>query len=42
VEKPVDSRPAIQRALDARRPALVNVCTDPMAQATTNMGFAGY
>jgi thiamine pyrophosphate-dependent acetolactate synthase large subunit-like protein len=42
VEKPEDIRPAIERALAVRRPALVNVCTDPMAQATTNMGFAGY
>jgi acetolactate synthase-1/2/3 large subunit len=42
VEKPEDIRPAIERALALRRPALVNVRTDPLAQATTNMGFAGY
>ncbi len=42
VEKPEDIRPAIERALATKRPALVNVCTDPEAQATTNMGFAGY
>lgn len=42
VEKPDEIRPAIERAFAANRPALVNVCTDPAAQATTNMGFAGY
>jgi thiamine pyrophosphate-dependent acetolactate synthase large subunit-like protein len=42
VEKPEDIRLAIERALAAHRPALVNVRTDPEAQATTNMGFAGY
>jgi acetolactate synthase-1/2/3 large subunit len=42
VEKPAEIRPAIQRALAAGRPALVNICTDPDAQATTDMGFAGY
>jgi len=42
VEKPEGIRPAIERALAAKRTALVNVCTDPLAQATTNMGFAGY
>jgi len=28
--------------MKAGKPALVNVCTDPNAQATTDMGFAGY
>jgi acetolactate synthase-1/2/3 large subunit len=42
VEKPADIRPAIERAMKAGKPALVNVCTDPNAQATTDMGFAGY
>lgn len=42
VEKPDEIRPAIQRALTAGKPALVNVCTDPEAFATTDMGFAGY
>jgi acetolactate synthase-1/2/3 large subunit len=42
VEKPGDIRPAIERAMKAGKPALVNVCTDPNAQATTDMGFAGY
>ncbi len=42
VEQPDGIRPAIERALAVKRTALVNVCTDPMAQATTNMGFAGY
>jgi acetolactate synthase-1/2/3 large subunit len=42
VEKPDQIRPAIERALKSGKPALVNVCTDPDAQATTNMGFAGY
>jgi acetolactate synthase-1/2/3 large subunit len=42
VEKPDEIRPAIERAMKAGKPALVNVCTDPDAQATTDMGFAGY
>ncbi len=42
VEKPDGIRPAIERAMKAAKPALVNVCTDPDAQATTDMGFAGY
>jgi thiamine pyrophosphate-dependent acetolactate synthase large subunit-like protein len=42
VEKPEDIRPAIERAMKAGKPALVNVCTDPEAQATTDMGFSGY
>lgn len=42
VEKPDGIRPAIERAMKAGKPALVNVCTDPDAQATTDMGFAGY
>ncbi|MGH7987060.1 MAG: thiamine pyrophosphate-binding protein [Candidatus Binataceae bacterium] len=42
VEKPNDIRPAIERAMKSGKPALVNVCTDPDAQATTDMGFAGY
>jgi thiamine pyrophosphate-dependent acetolactate synthase large subunit-like protein len=42
VEKPAEIRPAIERAMKAGKPALVNVCTDPDAQATTDMGFAGY
>ena len=42
VEKPDDIRPAIERAMKAGKPALVNVCTDPEAQATTDMGFSGY
>jgi acetolactate synthase-1/2/3 large subunit len=42
VEKAAEIRPAIERALRAGRPALVNVRTDPEAYATTDMGFAGY
>ncbi len=42
VEKPEDIRPAIERAIKSGKTALVNVCTDPEAQATTDMGFAGY
>ena len=42
VEKPDDIRRAIERAFKSGKPALVNVCTDPEAQATTDMGFAGY
>jgi thiamine pyrophosphate-dependent acetolactate synthase large subunit-like protein len=42
VEKPDGIRAAIERAMKAGKPALVNVCTDPDAQATTDMGFAGY
>ena len=42
VEKPDQIRPAIERAIKSGKAALVNVCTDPDAQATTNMGFAGY
>ncbi|HVN89586.1 MAG TPA: thiamine pyrophosphate-binding protein [Candidatus Binataceae bacterium] len=42
VEKPEGIKPAIERAMKAGKPALVNVCTDPNAQATTDMGFAGY
>jgi len=42
VEKPDGIRGAIERAFKSGKPALVNVCTDPDAQATTDMGFAGY
>ena len=42
VEKPDDIAPAIKRAIASGKPALVNVCTDPEAQATTDMGFGGY
>ncbi len=42
VEKPAEIRGAIERAIQSGKPALVNVCTDPEAQATTDMGFAGY
>jgi acetolactate synthase-1/2/3 large subunit len=42
VEKPEEIRPAIERAMKSGKPALVNVCTDPEAQATTDMGFSGY
>ena len=42
VEKPEDITPAIKRAIASGKPALVNVCTDPDAQATTDMGFGGY
>jgi len=42
VEQPKDIKPAIERAIKSGQPALVNVCTDPDAQATTDMGFAGY
>ncbi|MBF6571288.1 MAG: thiamine pyrophosphate-binding protein [Candidatus Binataceae bacterium] len=42
VDKPNEIRPAIERAIKSGQPALVNVCTDPDAQATTDMGFAGY
>ncbi|MGH8010987.1 MAG: thiamine pyrophosphate-dependent enzyme, partial [Candidatus Binataceae bacterium] len=42
VEKPDGIRPAIERAMKSGKTALVNVRTDPDAQATTDMGFAGY
>lgn len=42
VEKPDDIKAAIERAFASGKPALVNVCTDPEAQATTDMGFGGY
>lgn len=42
VENPADIRSAIERAFASGKPALVNVCTDPEAQATTDMGFGGY
>jgi thiamine pyrophosphate-dependent acetolactate synthase large subunit-like protein len=42
VENPADIAPAIKRAMASGKPALVNVCTDPEAQATTDMGFGGY
>jgi acetolactate synthase-1/2/3 large subunit len=42
VEKPAEIRPALERAFRAGKPSLVNVCTDPEAYATTDMGFAGY
>jgi acetolactate synthase-1/2/3 large subunit len=42
VEQPNEIKPAIERAMKAGKPALVNVCTDPDAQAQTDMGFAGY
>src|SRR5258708_4661715 len=40
VEQPSAIRPAIERAIKSGKTALVNVCTDPDAQATTDMGFA--
>lgn len=42
VENPKDIRAAIERAFASGKPALVNVCTDPDAASTTDMGFAGY
>jgi acetolactate synthase-1/2/3 large subunit len=42
VEQPDKIKPAIERAIKSGKTALVNVCTDPDAQATTDMGFAGY
>ncbi len=42
VDKPSEIRPAILRAFESGKPSLVNVCTDPEAQATTDMGFSGY
>lgn len=42
VEKPEAIKAAIERAFASGKPALVNVCTDPEAQATTDMGFGGY
>lgn len=42
VDKPDEIRPAIERAIKSGKTALVNVCTDPDAQATTDMGFSGY
>lgn len=33
VERPEDIAPALQRAVDSGKPALVNVCVDPDAQA---------
>src|SRR5262249_21448303 len=42
LEKTDDIKTAIERAFAIGKPALVNVCTDPEAQATTDMGFGGY
>jgi len=42
VEQPDEIRPAIERALAAGKPALVNVVTDPDATIATDMGFGGY
>lgn len=42
VEKPENIKAAIERAFASGKPALVNVCTDPDAQAATDMGFGGY
>ena len=42
VAQPDAIRPAIERAIQSGKTALVNVVTDPDAQATTDMGFAGY
>ena len=42
VEEPDAIRRAIERAIKSGKTALVNVVTDPGAQATTDMGFAGY
>jgi len=42
VEQPEEIRPAIERALAAGKPALVNVVTDPDATIATDMGFSGY
>ena len=42
VQNPDEIRAAIERAIASGKPALVNVCTDPEAQATTDMGFGGY
>ncbi|MCH2172141.1 thiamine pyrophosphate-binding protein [Myxococcota bacterium] len=42
VEKPEEIGPAIDRAMKAGVPALVNICTDPDAASTTDMGFGGY
>ncbi len=42
VEKPDGIKAAIERAFASGKPALVNVCTDPEAQAATDMGFGGY
>ena len=42
VENPADIRAALECAIASGKPALVNVCTDPEAQATTDMGFGGY
>ena len=42
VENPDDIKPAIERAFASGKPALINVCTDPDAQASTDMGFSGY
>jgi len=33
VERPEDIAPALRRAIESGRPALVNVCVDPDAQA---------
>jgi thiamine pyrophosphate-dependent acetolactate synthase large subunit-like protein len=42
VDKPGEIRAALKRAMKSGKPSLVNVCTDPDAQATTDMGFSGY
>ena len=42
VEDPAEIGSAIERAFASGKPAVVNVRTDPDAQATTDMGFSGY
>lgn len=42
VEDPAEIAAAIERAFASGKPAVVNVRTDPDAQATTDMGFSGY
>jgi acetolactate synthase-1/2/3 large subunit len=41
VEKPLDVRPALERAFASGKPAVVNVITDPKARATT-VRFSAY
>ncbi len=41
VEKVEDIAPALRRAIDSGRPAILNVIVDPYVHSATDMGFAG-
>ena len=41
VEEPAEIRPALERAANSGKPAVVNVKVDPVAHATTQIGIVG-